>query len=455
MSTSLDDRLLALIDGGDDAEAIQQLQTDPAARQRYLDLVALQIMLHEKLEGDAAVVTPEQEAERLKFRALVWAGALAAMIALAVTAWFALTASDVNHKPVSVSHSIAMISDLSPDARFADATAMMNLGSELMAGPIHLTAGRAQVVFHSGTVVDLTGPCEFEMTGVNQASLKLGRLEAYVPPDAHGFTVQTPAGVKVVDLGTAYVLHVRQDDVSDVRVTEGRVLIQTDQEQRELAADEAARWRISPSGLASLEVTRTTARQVLIDFRGEASQGVNASERYNVFDPVGAWRFTSAFEGTRLFSNLHDVDGKPTGISLTSRMATTMAAGIAGELFVNPVDGFEYNATTDGVFIKGDPDQHHVIFHFDGLEPGGKYAFTFAVGLEANNQVAPKIALGASTQTLAPHDKTRVIAFDDIIADAQGRIDCTVTPASPGVCFITALRISYQALQPTQERMNP
>jgi len=88
---------------------------------------------------------------------------------------------------------------------------------------MHLKSGSAQIMFHSGAVVDLTSPCEFELTGPNRGRLTAGSLEALVPDRATGFTVDLPGGESMIGLGARFKLHVDQDRSSLLRVIEGAV----------------------------------------------------------------------------------------------------------------------------------------------------------------------------------------------------------------------------------------
>jgi len=165
----------------------------------------------------------------------------AALITLALTAWFVIASfsnpqSEIDTPP---SASVALLTH-TQGASFTDASMPATLGSELAPGTLELTRGSAQVMFHSGAVVDLVGPCRFEMTGPNQAALTRGTLEALVPQRAHGFTVTTPGDVRVVDLGTRFTVTVDENQTSLVRVLDGLVELQVgSMAGRRLAAGQA------------------------------------------------------------------------------------------------------------------------------------------------------------------------------------------------------------------------
>ncbi|MBI1371071.1 MAG: hypothetical protein GC162_20775 [Planctomycetes bacterium] len=166
---------------------------------------------------------------RFKFR--VSSFSIAALIALAAALYFVFLPS-TPHSALPTPHSnppasFAILSDLSTDAQFADGERPLGEG---LTAPIKLTAGKAQLMFQSTAVVDLTGPCEFEMTGPNRGKLTSGRLEAYCRPEAHGFTVDLPHGARVVDLGTRFDLTIDPLGAAQVEVREGRVRLERDGE---------------------------------------------------------------------------------------------------------------------------------------------------------------------------------------------------------------------------------
>ncbi|MBI1368438.1 MAG: hypothetical protein GC162_07260 [Planctomycetes bacterium] len=219
------------------------LRHDPAARRAYLRLRALHAQLttrhsHQTLRGEAPLpstslragsigvnepsASPHADAEPAPGRSVwytkgfrgqgsgfIFKAAIAALIMLAATLLYVFVPF-TPHSALPAPHSAApasyaMLSDMSPDAIFADGERSLGEGLNT---PIRLTAGRAQVMFESTAVVDLTGPCEFEMTGPNRARLEAGQMEAYCRPQARGFTIDLPGSVRIVDRGTRFALDV-------------------------------------------------------------------------------------------------------------------------------------------------------------------------------------------------------------------------------------------------------
>ncbi|QNN24759.1 hypothetical protein HED60_21600 [Planctomycetales bacterium ZRK34] len=218
----------------DQADQLREaMAADPDRRQTFVLMCYESRLLAEATAG---------EVESFKFKAPVDApspmprrsrsvGVLiaAALVVLALTAWFVLSPEPQTPtaKPSTTSSpSVAMLTNLSADAVFAEDRDRMQLGSELTTGPIKLAAGRAQLMFKSAAVVDLAGPCEFEMTGPNRGRLAAGMLEAYVPESARGFTLDLPDGSRIIDLGTKFGIQTQDLEAPRVEVYDGSVRVE-------------------------------------------------------------------------------------------------------------------------------------------------------------------------------------------------------------------------------------
>ena len=68
----------------------------------------------------------------------------------------------------------------------------------------------------------IEGPAEFTPRSADRIEFVRGRLVAYVPRQARGFTVGTPSA-EVVDLGTEFGVEVDAQGGTDLHVIRGRV----------------------------------------------------------------------------------------------------------------------------------------------------------------------------------------------------------------------------------------
>jgi len=106
-----------------------------------------------------------------------------------------------------------------------DAPAMRSddwIGRPLPEGRLVLREGFVQLRFHDGAVAVVEGPAELNLISTGRAFLQRGKIRAYVPEAARGFTVDAP-GVSVVDLGTEFGLQVLDAGGAEVHVFEGEV----------------------------------------------------------------------------------------------------------------------------------------------------------------------------------------------------------------------------------------
>lgn len=213
----------------------QILAADPEARQLYLRYVDLHMDLGRRMQPAEVVPSGEKGIRSWELGVWNWM-ALAALVALAVTAWLvpwsgSSTPQSELRNPQS--HGIAVLTN-SDHATWAD-NAEATLGTDLPAGLLKLESGTVQLMFKSGAVVDLAGPAELRLDGVNLAHLNYGSMKAYVPERARGFTVNTRQGVRVVDLGTEFVLWADQEGRCRMHVLSGQVIVTRDRGDEQTA----------------------------------------------------------------------------------------------------------------------------------------------------------------------------------------------------------------------------
>lgn len=96
---------------------------------------------------------------------------------------------------------------------------------------LRLAAGTARLNFARGAFVTLEGPAQFKVLEAGRGHLTRGRLRAHVPPEAVGFTIETPMA-DVVDLGTEFDVEVDSTGCANLMVLVGEVAVHPVQAKR-------------------------------------------------------------------------------------------------------------------------------------------------------------------------------------------------------------------------------
>ena len=283
------------LDEQERAELNRALREDPAARDLLADFAYHGRVLHEALsahrpqpEQDPAPVIEPTRTGAGAYR-LWWAASIAAVLALAASVWLINLnqQATVEDGPGASKANVATLTDLE-SAVFIDSNEPMTLGKTLTSGLIGLASGRAQLMFESTAVVDLIGPCRFVTTGPNRGRLIRGRLEAYVPTAAHGFNVQLPGGVRIVDLGTRFMVEIDDAGVARAVVYEGAIQVRDQTAAHRMTAGQLA--TITPQGV-EIDTMRLSPGES-IDVLAMLSHGMRTPVEGG-FDPqAGAWTTT-------------------------------------------------------------------------------------------------------------------------------------------------------------------
>ncbi len=146
-----------------------------------------------------------------------FAFAMAMIIIIAVASWSLLsTMLSFKKPPVVICTMTGAI-----DAQWAKDSAQPKIGDLLKGGSLHLESGVVELTFLSKAKVAVEGPARIALSGNNTMELRAGKLSAFVPIRAHGFSVKTPYAT-VVDLGTRFGVNVTGNQ-SKLDVFEGKV----------------------------------------------------------------------------------------------------------------------------------------------------------------------------------------------------------------------------------------
>ncbi|MBI1370184.1 MAG: hypothetical protein GC162_16215 [Planctomycetes bacterium] len=296
----------------DEQTGLESILRDSAeARRMYGQWMTEAVILRRWANCQPAAQAAEQNEQRIPHATLakvyrVWLtpqvyafAAALAIAAVSIAFYFVARPSPTDHriaKPDAyMMPGVATLTD-TQDAKFDGETPQ--LGSALPSGPIRLASGKAQILFASDAVVELSGPCHFELTGENHGKLIAGTLEAYVPEKAHGFTVDLPDGARVVDLGTRYMVRAVTGEPSCIRVMEGSVRVSRRDDGESMDMIAGSTIRVSPDrplaldqsiqfSMSLVDRTLTFVQAQPFDINGFPGNTVRAD------DPTRPWSSTS------------------------------------------------------------------------------------------------------------------------------------------------------------------
>jgi hypothetical protein len=157
-------------------------------------------------------------------RARNWIFAIAACMAILGCGWWAFDFSHSRERAGATSRAVAMLNQ-AVDARWNSSGESPRVGAPIEPGQLRLESGLAQVVFYSGARIVIEAPAQLHVVSSGRAVCLQGRMIAEVPPEAHGFQVETPTAV-VTDLGTSFGLDVK-DRRTELHVFKGSVDLET------------------------------------------------------------------------------------------------------------------------------------------------------------------------------------------------------------------------------------
>ncbi len=272
----------ALIDGAITPEEFARLEKwlkdDPTARALYLEHCSVDALLRWRWQAEEAAVKVDVEVGEsdkiVSFPILNRFSFAGVMKVAAAVAALLLVGVFLNNRDSDNVGQLAVV-------KATEGTKWRVVsGAEDASGrqTLLVTEGSLEVAFASGAQARIEGPSLFEIRGANEAVMEWGKGSFEVPEKAVGYSVGTPWG-KVVDLGTAFDLSVSNDGLAEVLVTEGKVRILSNGDQRELAAGESL--AMSSSGLSN-KIIPTTSQKV---------QGGAYQELIRKSNPVAYWPF--------------------------------------------------------------------------------------------------------------------------------------------------------------------
>ena len=200
---------------------------------------------------------------RVKARSKRTIGALAACALAAVTLGIILfnQGKDDHSGPTVYTDSaglVAVMTDADNTVWKTGSFVPRDVGEAIGRRPVELLSGRAEFQFDSGARVAIGGPAKLEFLSANRARLHRGRLTAYVPEQARGFTVDFD-GAKVVDQGTEFALNCDGHSKAELHVFDGEVLVLPEKSQ------ESSPLRLAANDTKTLRTRRGVVEDALFE----------------------------------------------------------------------------------------------------------------------------------------------------------------------------------------------
>jgi hypothetical protein len=116
------------------------------------------------------------------------------------------------------------------DATLRRGTHAVAAGAKLPAGALVVDRGVAEVMFAAGAKLVVEGPAVLELMTADRARLVRGRVVAYVPEQALGFTLHSQAA-SFVDLGTEFGVEIDAAGQASVHVLDGEIALVAPQKE--------------------------------------------------------------------------------------------------------------------------------------------------------------------------------------------------------------------------------
>lgn len=225
----LETRILQMLDGELDARGIKQLdielQEDKQARKLYIQTAALHSALQSHHQSRTELShMPIVSAKRL----LAYQQRRIMKISIAAAAVFifstALLWMHIASTPPTALARFQVAQDTSYTLTHSDSSHLpggnvMRIGSKL-----RLHSGVIEAEFSSGARCIIEAPSELKVISENRISLTGGVSWFEVPPQAVGFTIETPE-LEIVDLGTEFGVIATVKNMPEIHVIKGSVEI--------------------------------------------------------------------------------------------------------------------------------------------------------------------------------------------------------------------------------------
>ena len=239
------------------------------------------------------------------------------------------------------------------DCQWASAGRRLQLGQVVRKGQrFELLSGVAKFTYRSGTELLVEGPAKFTFRDEGDVSFDVGRLVAFVPRQAIGFSVHTSVAV-ITDLGTRFAVAVDPQGKTAAHVFEGMIELAAHGRTYVLTAGSA--MYVDGQKTAMADADPKSFREIVTYSTGTAAiVWSDARDFMGPSDILGEGRLVLAINGGTAGSMVHGVKFKPE--RLLGRVARGGLAGhtTGDEALDKLLDEFTYGGGETTLFaLKG------------------------------------------------------------------------------------------------------
>lgn len=235
-----------LTDGESDQLA-QLLLDDDEAVARYLMMMETDALLEEELTDETSPAVPiarvdSEPADVIAKidRTPLWKTVGIAAVMLCGAAIVFGIASVLSSTPPQDEPALPVVAVLLEQRRAIwEQGDPINSGEDVTTATRGLASGRVEFQTRTGVNVRVAGPARFTPVSTDKTLLHAGRMVTRVPEGAEGYTVLTPGGLEIIDLGTEFAIDVTDDGRTLVYVYDGEVELRLGEHVVSMSAGEA------------------------------------------------------------------------------------------------------------------------------------------------------------------------------------------------------------------------
>lgn len=194
---------------------LEELLKDRDCLRYYTEIMSQEAMMAEALEG---IEEPQAKVTRFPRKAIALAAAACVIFGLGFFSGMWRPGMDRERAMKQPAVQVTGLMGVEWESG-----GVPNLGAGSVAAErVAFRSGLVELTYGNGVRVTLEGPADFSVASPTSGNLVSGKLVAYVPPGAEGFTVDYAKG-KVVDLGTEFAMDVSADGKAELGVFDGEV----------------------------------------------------------------------------------------------------------------------------------------------------------------------------------------------------------------------------------------